>query len=149
MRKAISLYELIIVMSIIAIVVGITIPTIRSYLPSLKLSSSAKSVSTKLRQAQEEAVTTQNSHGIKFNLTTPPTPPTIELIDNSGATLETVTLSNGITMSLTDITDNKVMFSPDGGLSIGSAPGTITVALLDPAASKTITVTAAGVIKLQ
>lgn len=144
-KKAFSLYEMLIVMAIIVLVAAITIPVLNNYLPSLKLSSSAKAVLTKLRQAQEEAVTTQAQHKIFFETST--TPPNIQFIKvgpGAGTTLETVTLANGITLgvSFTDASDT-ITFSADGG---PSTSGNITVTLGESA--KTINVTPAGVIKL-
>lgn len=153
MRKAFSLYELIIVMSIIIIITAITIPMIRNYLPSLKLSSSAKAVSTKLRQAQEEAVTTQIKHGVRFDATV--SPPAIKFIQvtvtgtpptETESTLETVILGQGIILDVSAV-NNRIVFLADGGLSTDSSPGDIIVKLED--ATKKINVSAAGVIKLQ
>ena len=139
--------EMLIVMAIIGILAAVTVMGARSYLPSWQLSGSARVVISKLRQAQEEAVTTQIQHGVRFNATTPVTIDFFKKVDATETTLETVTLANGITLTLNSITNNSIIFSADGGLSIGSSPGTITVTL--DTSSKTISVSAAGVIKLQ
>lgn len=146
-QKGISLMELLIIMSIIGIVTAISIPTVRNYLPSLRLSSSANLVISKLREAQEEAITTQIRHGIKFNSST--NPPTIDLIkvESTETVTQTFTLGQDITLTLNGITNDRLIFSSDGGLSNGSTPGTITIAL--DANSKIANVSAGGMIKLQ
>jgi len=160
-RRAISLMEMLVVLGIIAIVSAISIPLISSYSPSLKLSSSARDVSGKLRQAQEEAVTTQIKHGMKFHPDL--TPPTMDVIKReidpithitTDTILETVTLPKGIGMSVSImIPDQEIFFSPDGG---PSPNGNISVCITstppicqlnDP--SKTINISPAGMIKLQ
>jgi len=156
MKKGISLYELLIVMAIIVIVAAITVPMVNYYLPSLRLSSSARDIVTKLRQAQEEAVTTQIRHGVKFNTTSPtsidffkfvdgipPTPPTITVLEN-------IQLPNNITLTLDSLirnnpnNTNSIIFSADGGPDVN---GNIIVGLTDYS-SKIIIVSPAGVIKL-
>ena len=147
-RLAVSLYELLIVMSIITILAALTVPIMGYYTPSFKLWGSSRIIINKLRQAQEEAVTTQIQHLIKFNSAVDPAPANIQLIKNDGGkiVLETFDLSNGVTISLSPqivALENEIAFSPDGGPSVS---GDITVTLGE--ASKTINVTPAGVIKL-
>ena len=147
-RLAISLYELLIVMSIMGILAAVTIPVISNYMPAFKLWGSSRIIINKLRQAQEEAVTTQKQHLIKFNLAVDPDPANIQLVKNDGGkvVLETFNLSNGVTISLSPqivALENEIAFSPDGGPSVA---GDITVTLGE--ASKTINVSPAGVIKL-
>ena len=144
-------------MGIIAIVTAITIPTINSYLPYWKLNTSTRMVVQKLRQAQEEAVTTQIRHGVKFD--TGATPPTLAFVKDGGAnpdeTLETVTLSKGITLALASAIinntpadeQNSIFFSPDGGPDVGGPDVNITVTL--DGSTKTVNVSPAGVIKVQ
>lgn len=152
-HKGISLYELLIVMGIIVMVTAIAIPSINHYLPSLRFSSSAKVIVSKLRQAQEEAVTTQIRHGIKFNTTSPVsidfikyvegTPPTITVIENVQLpTNITLTLDAAISNNIDNA--NSIIFSangaPDvnGNVAVGSSGYT----------SKIINISPAGVIKL-
>jgi len=147
MRKAISLYEFLIVFGIIAIIAAISIPTIKSFAPSLKLSSSSRSTLSALRQAQEEAVTTQKQHLIRF-FGAPMNPAMLQLIkkeDTNETILKTVTLDKDIMLVLdSSINNNQIIFSPDGG---PSASGNITLSLEN--AAKIVNVSPAGVIKLQ
>lgn len=145
-RKAISLMELLIVMGIISIIAAISIPAMQSYLPSLNLSSSAKAINTRLRQAQEEAVTTQKRHSLRFNTAVQPTEMSLIRInsDSSETTLDTVKLAKDVTLTIDPtITSNQVIFSADGG---PNGSGNITVTLGE--ASKIINISPAGVIKL-
>jgi len=149
-RRAVSFFELIIVLAIIGMIAAITIPMMKNYLPSWQLSGSSRALVNNLRQAQEEAVTTQVQHRVKFfNPTAPPV--TYELF-KIGATepLEVITMPSNITVTGTDgvpldntFSDNQVIFSSDGG---PSANGDIVITLGD--VSKTINISPAGVIKL-
>lgn len=153
MKKGLSLLEMLLVLSIIGIMAAVTVPMVNNFLPSMKLSSSAKAVSSKLRQAQEEAVTTQIRHGIKFN--TGVNPPTIDFIKfGVSDPLETVTLGNGTTLAVSSAIanntngQNSVFFSSDGGPDVGhDVNGDITVTL--DTAIKTINISTSGVIKIQ
>ncbi len=147
-KKAISFYELIIVLAIIGIITAITIPTMRNYLPSWQLSGSARVLVNQLRQAQEEAVTTQKQHRINFTSTTPPVSYDLVKVDydDLGAevltTIETTTMPSNISIEFETIT-NPIAFSSDGG---PSSSGNIRIILGE--ATKTVNVSVAGVIKL-
>lgn len=151
MKKAVSFIELVVVLAIIGILAAVTLPTIRNYLPGWQLSGSAKLLVNKLRQAQEEAVTTQNQYLIRFHPSTDlaANPATYELIKRGGPTLETVTLPKNIALSPdasffdqeTEV--YQVFFSADGG---PSSSGNIT--LTYGSASRIINISTAGVIKL-
>lgn len=146
--------ELLIVMGIMGILAAISIPAMKNYLPSLHLSSSAKVVNTRLRQAQEEAVTTQIKHGVQFNTATDQksidffkfvdgTPPTITNLENIQMAKD-ITLAVDATISGNPKNANSIIFSPDGGPDVN---GNIVVTF-GGESSKTINVSPAGVIKL-
>ena len=147
-QRGLSLYELLMVMAVIAIVAAIAIPAV-SLLPYWKLSSSTKAVLGKLRQAQEETVTTQLKHGVEFNPSV--NPPTIKFIKNGSPdiTLETVTLGSGINLAIDSAIANNpnganiIFFSSDGGPDVN---GNINLSL--DTSSKTVNVSPAGVIKI-
>ena len=150
MKKGISFYELIIVLAIIGMIAAITIPTMKNYLPSWQLSGSSRVLVNKLRQAQEEAVTTQAQHRIKFF--NPTAPPVTYELSKIGATepLEVITMPSNITVTGTGgapldqtFSDNQVIFSSDGG---PNANGDIVINRGE--VSKTINISPAGVIKL-
>jgi prepilin-type N-terminal cleavage/methylation domain-containing protein len=147
-KKAFTLIELILVIAIIGIISLITIPKINSFLPSLELSSSSKDTSAKLRQAQEEAITTQIGCLVSFNLSANPITLKVIKLDGpngtNGTILDTVNLPNGITLTLdSSITNHQIIFSSDGGPNVS---GNIVFTLNNM--SKTINISPAGVIKV-
>lgn len=142
--KAFSLYEFLIVFFIIGLMAAITLPTIKNYSPSWKISTNSRLILNKLRQAQEEAVTTQDQHAVRIDPTA--NPPTIQVVNLSGTetVISTTTFDQGITLALdVGITDNQVVFSADGG---PSTSGNIVINYSDR--SKTINISPSGVIKL-
>ncbi|MFA6493092.1 MAG: GspH/FimT family pseudopilin [Patescibacteria group bacterium] len=144
-RKGISLYELLIVMSIITLVAAISIPTIRNYLPSLQLSSTVREVISKLREAQEEAVTTQVQHATRFNPASNPVTIQVVKIGTPETVLQTITLPKNISITLdASFTSNQVIFSADGG---PNTSGNITIT--QDTSSKIINLSPAGMIKMQ
>jgi len=144
-QTAFSLMEMLIVMAIIGILAATTVMGINSLLPHWQLSGSARLLTNKLRQAQEEAVTTQKQHLIRFSPAASPVTYQMIKIDGGEQIMETITMPNNITVGLdATITDNQIIFSADGG---PSSNGNITITLGE--ANKTINITPAGVIKLQ
>lgn len=148
MKKGFSLYELLIVMSIIGILAAVTVFSLSSFLPSWQLSGSARLLTNKIRQAQEEAVTTQKQHKIYFSSLTPPVTYQLIKIDGGDTILEQYQMPNNITAAVEPTTvGNQITFSADGGPSSGGNINRITLTLGE--ATKTIDISTAGVIKLQ
>src|SRR3972149_3419143 len=145
-RKGISLYELLMVMAVIASVAAITVPTVNSHLPSLKLTASARIVSAKLRQAQEEAVTTQIQHSVKFYPAASPVTLEFKKKGTPDVILETVYLADNATLSTSfggcPIQD-EIIFSPDGG---PNCSGQITITR--ESSSKFVSVSVTAVVAL-
>jgi prepilin-type N-terminal cleavage/methylation domain-containing protein len=150
-KRAFNLIEIIIVMSIIAILSAITGPAISNYSPGWRLSNASRSILYDIRQAQEETVTSQIQHLVRFYPAT--NPPYYELIKNESTEtgfVETViekTELKGVSISLEDSFLNdtvyQVSFSPDGG---PNTSGNITVSV--ESMQKIINISAAGVIKI-
>lgn len=148
-NKGISFYELIIVMTIIGIISAIAIPSIRNYLPSWRLSSSVRAVSAKLRQAQEQAVSTQQHYGV---LCDPVNLSNIKLIilESGGAITDVSTLTLHPNISrICAFGDwapgHYIYFNADGS---PSRIGTITLTETTLGASKQIEIKASGLIKI-
>lgn len=142
MKKAFSLMEMLITMAIIGVLAATTVMGLNSFLPSWQLSGSARLLTSKLRQAQEEAVSTQKQHRINFISTVPPVSYQLVKVDDGDHELETITLPKNITLQLN--ISNPITFSIDGGPDYN---GSIVLNL--GASSKTINISPAGVIKLQ
>lgn len=159
-HKAFSLYEFLVVFFIIGLISAMTLPTVKNYAPSWKISTNSKIVLSKLRQAQEESVTTQNQHAIRFDTSTNPVKLQFikfsnEIIEGEETVVETVlgtvmldsTVTLEIDPSFTSIINEQeitqVIFSADGG---PSTQGNIVVRYSDR--SKTINILASGIIKI-
>jgi prepilin-type N-terminal cleavage/methylation domain-containing protein len=142
MKKAFSLMEMLIVMAIIGILAATIVMGINSFLPHWQLSGSARLLTSKLRQAQEEAVTTQKQHRIYFNSTVPPVSFQLVKVDSGDQVLETIALPKNISLQLNIA--NPITFSADGG------PDTNGSLILNLGGTgKTIEISPAGIIKLQ
>jgi len=129
-RRAFTLVETIVVISIIVVVVAISWISIRQLQPSLRLRSSVRELATDFRYAQQKAVTEQVNYGIGFSSTT-----------NSYHVLryETTTqqvfekfLSQGISFQqISGFENNEVIFNPygavkeSGSISLVNQKGTI------------------------
>ena len=144
-RKGVSLYEFLIVFFIIGLIAAIALPSIRSLSPTWQINNSSRVVMSKLRQAQEDAVSTQVRHAIRFHAST--NPATFDLIElgASETVLKTTTLDKDIVLILdSTITDNQIIFSSDGG---PSGQGNIVISF--NSRSKTINISPSGVIKVE
>jgi len=134
--------EMLIVMAIIGILAATIVMGINSFLPHWQLSASARLLTSKLRQAQEEAVTTQKQHRIYFNSTVPPVSFQLVKVDSGDQVLETIALPKNISLQLNIA--NPITFSADGG------PDTNGSLILNLGGTgKTIEISPAGIIKLQ
>lgn len=142
MKKGVTFIELVVALAILGILAAVTVPTMKNYLPSWQLSGTARLMVSKIRQAQEEAVTIQKSHRVYFKSTVPPVSYQLIKVDGGDQELETITMPQNITLQLN--ISNPITFSPDGGPDYN---GSIILNL--GGASKTIDISPAGVIKLQ
>ena len=144
LKKGFTLIEYIVVIAIIGILSATVVAASSNFVPSLKLNGSAKNLQSHLRQAQEEAITQQKQYVIRFDLASSPPKYQLIKIDGGETIVRTINLPQNITVSLSsDITDNQIAFSPDGG---PSSSGDITITAGEK--TKVITISPAGVIKL-
>lgn len=146
MKKAFTLVEMLVVIGIIGILTGIAVPTLSRYLPGIQLNGSARTLSSNLRDAQQNAVTEQKQYIIRFNTTAVPPSYQMIKIDNSVETvIREVKLANLETMTLQNtITNNQIIFSSDGG---PSSSGNITLTI--NSVNKVVNVSPAGFINIQ
>lgn len=137
--------ELIIVLMIVGILATVTIPVISQFLPGIRLTGTTRSLTADLRVAQEKAVTSQNQNLIRFfpNVL----PPKYQLIEITNAVesiiREEILPSDEIMAIDASISNNQIIFSPDGG---PSSSGNITLSLAGK--TKIISVSPAGFIKI-
>lgn len=145
LHQGFSLPELIIVLGIIVLMSAIAAPTVSSFMPGIRLNGSARNLTADLREAQEKAVTEQNQYLVRFIPT--PLPATYQLIrkiDETETIIKEIKLPSGESITIENtITNNQIVFSPDGG---PSSSGNITLSLLGK--TKIINVSPAGFIKL-
>jgi len=137
--------ELVIVMAIITILTAVTIVSLRGFSPTFQLNNSTKLILSKLRQAQEEAITVQERNSLRFNLASNPVSFQLIKIAGSETVLESGVLVKDVSVNFDPAaTNNEVIFSSDGGPNWS---GNITVTL--NSSSKVINISPAGVIKIQ
>lgn len=137
--------ELIIVIAIMAILLSITVPSISQFLPGVRLNGTTRSLTANLREAQEKAITSQNQYLLRFFPDSlPPAYQLIQIASSVETIIREESLPSGEALALdSSITNNQIVFSPDGG---PSSSGNITLSLSGK--SKIINVSPAGFIKI-
>ncbi len=142
-KKGFTLTEILIVIGIIVILAGISIPVFRTYQPTLQLSGAVRDLITDIRYVQQMAVTEQINHGIFLYLD-----------DNQYQIikykeLEEVLFSKNLpeTVSFYEIEgliDNQIIFNPYGAIK---ESGNITL-INTKQESKTIDIRPSGFVKI-
>lgn len=145
MRKGLTVIEMIVVISIIGILIGTSIPVLSHYLPGIRLNGSARVLSGNLREAQEKAITEQKQYLIRFFPdTVPPSYKMIRINESAEEEIKTVSFPNSSSLTIDPaISGDQIIFSADGG---PSSSGDITISL--NTAIKTLNVSPAGFIKI-
>jgi len=143
-NKGFTLIEYLVVIAIVGILSATVVVGLSNFTPSLKLNGSAKNLQSHLRQAQEEAITTQKQHAIRFDLASTPNKYQLIKIDAGETVVRSIDIPQGIAVTLSgSITDNQIVFSPDGA---PSSSGDVTFSI--GGKNKVITISPAGIIKL-
>jgi len=115
-NKGITLIELLVVLGITVLLSTITIPYLKKYQPNLKLTATARDLTTDLRYAQQLTVTEQKVHLVDFDSANDKYE--ILKIDVATTTIKTVILDSEISIKqITDLTDDRVIFNFYGGVS--------------------------------
>lgn len=110
------LMDLLVAISIIALLASLAIPYLRKYQPNLKLNATARDLTADLRYAQQLTITEQKVYQVIFDLIN--NKYQIQKIDIATTTVKTVTFEAEISLKqITDLTDNKVVFNYYGGVS--------------------------------
>ena len=112
-ENSFTLIELLIVLAIIGILVGVSIPVYRQFQPTIQLNGAVRTLVTDLRYAQQIAVTEQINHCFQLFLTEKK-----YQIVQCGQTqpLLEVVLPNEIESLSANFTDDKVEFNPYGAV---------------------------------
>lgn len=141
--KAFSLIELLIVISIIAILVSFGIPALRNYKPNLELNGSVRELTSDIRYAQQLTVTEQIEYSVIFY--------TIERryeIVKYGANTEIIKQvllpKEIISLTITPLTNNEIRYNPYGAVA---ESGSITL-MNTKNKTKTIDIRPSGFVKI-
>ena len=110
------LIDLLVAISIIALLSTLAIPYLRKYQPNLKLNATARDLTADLRYAQQLTVAEQKIHLVVFDIID--NNYQILKIDTATTTVKTVTFESEVSIKeIIDLTDNKVVFNYYGGVS--------------------------------
>ena len=110
------LIDLLVVISIIALLSTLSIPYLRKYQPNLKLNATARDLTSDLRYAQQLTITEQKVYQVVFDINNDNYQ--IQKIDTATSTVKTVNLDSEVSFNqITGLTGNKVVFNYYGGVS--------------------------------
>ena len=117
-NKGFTLMELIVVCGIIALMSAISIPYLRKYQPSLKLSAESKELAGNLRLAQQLTITEQVPYQILFNFSGNSYSLLRLIAPSTTETISTINLDPEVAFqSITGLTGNLVQFNSYGAVS--------------------------------
>lgn len=112
-RAGFTLVEIAIVMVIMGIIMAIAMPNMQRTLDSYRVKSAAAEVAVAIRYAQQESVTREVRHSVKFD--TDYNNYSVERLDGGHwETLETSSLPLGVRLDNTTFDDNRLSFEPQG-----------------------------------
>lgn len=115
-RRGSMLVELLVALSIIALLAASAIPYLKKYQPNLKLNAAARDLTTDLRYAQQLTITEQKVYQVIFDLIN--NKYQIQKIGAATTTVKSVIFETGITINqITDLSNDKVVFNYYGGVS--------------------------------
>jgi prepilin-type N-terminal cleavage/methylation domain-containing protein len=120
-RRGVTLVELVVVMSIIAIAAAFIAPNIGAWIPNYRLRGVARDVTSNLRLAQMKAISTNREYQVSFN----PGAGTyiLQYRHTDGVTWlddgVTQTLPSGVLISNMTFPGNKAQFNPNSTSSTG------------------------------
>jgi len=144
-KKGVSLIELLIVISIIAVMGGIAAPSFFSYQRTLRLRSASRQLASDIRFARQLAISKNTSHRLCFNGTTSQ----YDIYQNNacnGTKVKTVDLAQAYT-GVTRTGGAALTFNPVGAVTPADTEFTLTQT--DISIPKKVTVTGAGNVKIQ
>lgn len=114
-----TLFEILIVIAIIALLAAIAIPNLNRYQPNLKLSAAAKGLTEDLRYAQQLTITNQEIYSISLDLASA----RYQLLNLEAATssVKEVFLPEGVVFDSASTTVSLIRFNSYGAVSAGSS----------------------------
>lgn len=143
-RRGSMLVELLVALSIIALLAASAIPYLKKYQPNLKLNAAARDLTTDLRYAQQLTITEQKVYQVIFDLID--NKYQIQKIGAATTTVKSVILETGVTIKqITDLSGQTVVFNYYGGVS---QAGKIILTNINNAES-TINIKPSGYIQLE
>lgn len=117
-----TVFEIMVVISIFALLTAISIPFLNKYQPNLKLNSSARNLAADLRYAQQLTITEQVLHLISIDIGAGSY--ALERIGAATTTIKEIILPQEVTFDLASTTVSEIRFNSYGGVS-GSSVGEI------------------------
>ena len=109
----VTLPELLVVIAIILILAVVVVPSIASVLPHYKLKGGSQELVSAIRESQNLATTTQQTHLIRFNINEN-SYSSIRKIDDAETIIKTTNLPGSISLFAVNITNNQVSFNSSG-----------------------------------
>jgi len=151
-QKGFTLTELLATIAIISILSSVTIVSLNSLMPTLRLKGGARQLISDIRKTQGWAVEEQNIHQIKLTINSGSY--TLERVENPAEIRETVALPRNIFVSnlSANIVGGEIRFNAAGGsLNYLNAPlGEATITLINQKGSRlNIIISPSGTAKIQ
>jgi len=145
-KQGFTMVEMIVTMSVVVILLAALVPVLSQYLPGTQLAGATRVLAGNLREAQEKAVSEQDQYLIRFLADqSPPKYQLIKIRNSVEEQIREVLLPATAILNLAaTITNNQIVFSPDGG---PSSSGNVTITINGQA--KIINVSPAGFIKIE
>ncbi|MBI1821210.1 MAG: prepilin-type N-terminal cleavage/methylation domain-containing protein [Nitrospirae bacterium] len=121
-QKGYTLTELMVVVAIVGVLAALAVPTYLSYLPHLRLNSSARDIFSYMRTARAQAAVKGRVITLQFNLAVYPNPDSFTILDNGTQIASTITLPAGVNIAYLGVTANNngvftETFNPDGSMT--------------------------------
>ena len=112
-EEGFSLFELIVVLVLLAIVAAVILPSFTTGMQGIRLNTAARDMVTKLKQARSRAIAEQRSYRVAFG-SPGQEEPTYSITDDYGVEVEKIELPRGFKLILDSEVEPVVSFYPNG-----------------------------------